>query len=175
MSDDLISQAQYARRVKISAQLLAHHIRVGNVPTHGENRKVSISEADAALRDVLKRGEIPAGVTDKRTPPAPVAKGQMTLHEARAERARHDAARSKLAREKEEIELSLLKRDVVLIGDVEREWVEALSILRGRLIAIPAKVAGRVGSNSTPTALQALIDAEIRQALEELNGGGTAA
>jgi len=176
MSDDLISQAAYARRVGISAQLLAHHVKVGNVAVHGDQRRVSIAEADAALRDVIKVSKIPGGPAE---PKAAIAGNgaakSLTLHEARAERARQDAVRAGLAKEKEQIELGLLRGSVVRLADVEREWSTALAILRSRLIAIPSKVASRAAAEADPMLVRDMIEEEIRFALDELSSGGRAA
>jgi hypothetical protein len=183
MPSDLIAQAAYARRIGISAQLLAHHIKVGNVAVHGEHRKISIAEADAALRDIVKPANIPnatrvassgkAAAGGARL--APSEGVPLTLHEARAERARQDAARSALAREKERIELDLLRGSVVALSEVEREWAAALTILRSRLIAIPSKVAARIAATSDPAVARDILDEEIRFALDELSKGSATA
>lgn len=177
MSGDLISQSAYARRVGISPQLLHHHIKAGTVPVHGDQRRVSIAEADDALRDVLKVGVV-AKVAPVAVAPVVASKAVeageakvMTLHEARAERARQDAVRAKLAKEKDEIELALLRGAVVRLGEVEAEWTAMLGALRSRLLAIPAKAAARVAAMSDPTAVKAFLDDEMRLALDDLSGG----
>lgn len=178
MSGDLIAQAAYARRVGISPQLLNHHIKTGNVPVHGEHRKVSISEADAALRDILRVGVISESTqksaapddAEKKIEVAPEPKS-LTLHEARAERARQDAVRAKLAKEREEIELALLKGEVVRSADVELEWVAILSALRSRLLAIPSSAAARVAAISDIAAVRTFLDDAIRLALDDLSTG----
>lgn len=176
MSGDLISQSAYARRVGISPQLLHHHIKTGTVPVHGDQRRVSVAEADDALRDVLNVGVV-AKVASIATPPVAGSKAAeageakvLTLHEARAERARQDAVRARLAKEKEEIELALLKGAVVRLGEVEAEWTAVLGALRSRLLAIPAKAAARVAAMSDPSAVKAFLDDEMRLALDELSG-----
>lgn len=172
MSGALISQAAYARRVGISAQLLAHHIKVGNVQTHGELRKINYVEADESLQGVIKKANIPspAASASEPAPQSPSGDKILTLHEARAERARQDAARAKLAKEKEAIELGLLQGAIVMAADVEREWSGLLSVLRSRLISIPSKIAARAAAENSPQIVQSLLDAEIRMALEELSG-----
>ena len=156
----------------MSPQLLAHHIKVGNVEAEGERRLICIEDADAALRDIVKTAKMP-GAADAvcAGKSADGALRPATLHEARAEKARQDAERSALAKEREAIELEILKGRIVEVGEVEREWGAALAILRSRLIAIPSRVASRASSASNPHVVQDLIDAEIRAALEELSGG----
>lgn len=178
MSGDLIAQAAYARRVGISPQLLGHHIKIGNVPVHGMHRKVSISEADDALRDILSVGAI-AKFPAPETAPSMASKPDaadpeiktLTLHEARAERARQDAVRARLAREKEEIELALLKGEVVRVADVELEWAAILAALRSRLLAIPSASAARVAAISDLAAVKSFLDDAIRLALDDLSSG----
>lgn len=174
MPDDLISQAAYARRVGISAQLLAHHIRVGNVAVHGEQRRISIGEADAALREIIKAAKIPGKAAAKAVAVNDAPK-VLTLHEARAERARHDAVRSALAKEKEELELGLMRRSMVPLAEVEKEWSAALGILRARLIAIPAKIAPGAAAERDPVLICKMIEEEIWLALNELSGRSEAA
>lgn len=169
MPRTLISQAAYARRIGVSPQLLAHHIKVGNVEAEGERRLICIEDADAALKDIVKPAKMPLAANAGKS--ADDALRPATLHEARAEKARQDAERSALAKEREAIELEILKGRIVEVGEVEREWGAALAILRSRLIAIPSRVASRASSASNPHVVQDLIDAEIRAALEELSGG----
>lgn len=167
MPRTLISQAAYARRIGVSPQLLAHHIKVGNIEPHGERRLICIEEADTALKDVIRSAKVP----EQKSAVAPISgERPSTLHEARAEKARQDAARSALARERENIELEMLKGRVVPLAEVEREWGGALAILRSRLISIPSRLAARVAATSNPRVAQDLMDDEIRAALEELSG-----
>lgn len=173
MSGTLISQAAYARRVKISPQLLAHHIKVGNVDVHGDRRLICVEDADAALRDVIRVAGIPAAEKSSRPESEPPKTGDRvaTLHEARAERARQDAQRAEIAKRREEIELGLLSGRIVYLDDVEAEWASRLAGLRSRLISIPSRIAGRVAAEPNPQIVREMLDDEIRLALEDISNG----
>lgn len=65
----------------------------------------------------------------------------MTLYQARTIRAREDAERSHIAREREQIELDKLRGSVVSIADAAQVLSEVLSNLRAKVLGLPHRIA----------------------------------
>jgi phage terminase Nu1 subunit (DNA packaging protein) len=80
------------------------------------------------------------------------------------ERARLTAARARLA----EIEAARASGLVVEVEESLRQLAEELSVVRTRLLAIPAKAAPRLLHVSEPEVARAIVEREIIEALKEL-------
>lgn len=174
----LISQSAYARRIGITPQGLEYHIKRGTVALIGPKRLVCIEDADASMREHKHpsyerpgASVVPVGDGVERPQAKPVGEKPKTetLHESRANKAREDAKRSKIAREKEEIELAALRGGMVRVADVTSEAVAAYLIVRTKLLAIPTKIAGRVALMKDPHAIRAMLEDTIKESLDEIS------
>jgi len=84
------------------------------------------------------------------------------------------AERARLAKEQadaQELKNAISRGEVLQTADVEREWSDILARVRSGMLAVTSRIRFRI---STIDATQAaIIDAEIRQALEALSDDAT--
>jgi hypothetical protein len=76
-------------------------------------------------------------------------------------------------RRSEEYDLRLREGDLNEAADVERLYGYMLSNFRARLLSVPAKVAPRVKGKTDEVEVEAIIKAEIDEALQELSNFDT--
>lgn len=97
-------------------------------------------------------------------PTAPVEIDEAKITMAEAQR------REAVAKAKQR-ELDLMEREGKLLAaeDVEREWSSIVSAARNRLLLMAAKLAPRIAMVSDVRECQALIEKEVREALQKLS------
>ena len=86
----------------------------------------------------------------------------LTLDEART---RKLTAEAELA----EIELAKAKGDLVPTEMVIKAWIDVLSAMKAKLLAIPSKAAPVLAAEDNPGEVQKLLDSELEEALNELS------
>ena len=87
--------------------------------------------------------------------------GQGDYGAARAELYKERAAKMRLEREK--LEGALIPR-----ADVAAAWSQIFTLIKTRMMAIPSKLALRLSQCKAPGETKALLDAEIREGLEDV-------
>lgn len=170
----LVSKSQYCRMRGIDPALLTRRITDGLITTEGPRELVDVAKADAALMDALGAAgrKVPArkGSTAARPGsgrrPQTSAGGGITLHEARTIRAREDAERARLAKEREAIELSTLRGEVCSIDDVAQAVGECFSNARAKWLAAPSKYASLIAPDDPARAFKALTAAVLEVLVE---------
>jgi hypothetical protein len=80
---------------------------------------------------------------------------------ARARKARADAALA-------ELEIAKSCNELVLRSDVAAAWRVALIGLRAKLLAIPSKASSQIAGETSKKTIEAYLERQIREALEEL-------
>lgn len=159
---------------ELDAMLLA------DTPTSEESKTVSAGELAAWLGltsnriHALARDGILPRVENKRYP-LRLAVGAYCEHArslAKGKNVDADLAAAKLAlakanAEKAETANAKARGELIPAGDVEREWSRVLRGVRAAMLALPSRVAQRLG-HLTPHDIAA-VDREVRDALEELS------
>lgn len=90
-----------------------------------------------------------------------------TLEQIREQRLK----KLKHTNEKLTIEIKRLKGGLVLVDDLKREVIQANTIVKNRLLGIPAKLAPRLAGMTEPHEIQQTLRYEIETALNELAYG----
>jgi phage terminase Nu1 subunit (DNA packaging protein) len=84
----------------------------------------------------------------------------------------HEKARKERAlADKHEMDLSLRRGELLEASDVERVWLSRITAAKTRLMGIPRKCAPAVVMVTAPADAEAIIEQEVRDALEELAKG----
>lgn len=78
----------------------------------------------------------------------------------------------RLQADRAELEVSEMAGDLVRSQDVSREWYNAVSDCKGRLLSIPTKAAPIVAAETSAGACKKIIDDLVFEALEELGSYG---
>lgn len=82
---------------------------------------------------------------------------------------RERALREKANREKAEIELGILKGDIASVSQVATKWQQIAVALRTKFLALPTKLAAKLGAAKTMVDRQAVIKKAITGVLVELS------
>jgi len=69
--------------------------------------------------------------------------------------------------EKKEIEVALLKSELVYVDDVMSDWMNATSNFRGKILAMPSKLAAQCSGADSAT-IKSVWDKMVEEALAEL-------
>lgn len=148
---ELVSQAEFARRMGWTRQY---------VSKLGKNCRLVLAgnlvDVEASIAAV-QAGADPARQLDA---PRPVAPGEMSFAQARAQRERANAQLAEL--ELGERRGALLPRDMV-----EREAFERARGLRDRILMVPALIADELAVMTDGPAIRRKLDNALRQALRE--------
>jgi hypothetical protein len=95
-----------------------------------------------------------------------LARSDQTDDEAiKGERLRWFRTRSDMA----DLEIAARRRDLLPGDMVERAWSNVILASRTRLLAIPSKLATRLGLLASPAAIENVLEVEINAALNELS------
>ena len=143
---ELLSQAEYARRKGFAPPYLSELIRKGKVPTVGKN--IDPKAADKALID----NAVGARKLGKQKIPYSEALRRKMLAAARLS----------------EMELAQKKGELVELESVRKVQEEVNSNIRSRLLLLPPKLAQRLVGIEEPATLQAIVEAEVVETLNEL-------
>lgn len=81
-----------------------------------------------------------------------------------AEKARLDAARADMT----ELDLAERRGELVPVGDVEFGLAALLSGVRTRILAVPAKVAADVATETKPAVCHEIVERAVHEALEQI-------
>ena len=92
----------------------------------------------------------------------------MTLHDARTIKAREDAQRAQISKEREALELAQMRGELIEIAEVARMVSDEYAAIRAKLLSLPSKLASPLAAESTVSGCQALLVQSIREALREL-------
>jgi len=92
---------------------------------------------------------------------AQTVEGVLDFHEEKARL-------TKMQADKAEMEVMEMSGELVRVEDVLSDWQSILMDCKGKLLAIPSKVATLVADMDDPAEAQQLVDEHIREALEEL-------
>jgi len=171
----LVTKAEYARLRGIDPALITRRIADGLLQVEGPEELINVAKADEAMKDALgAAGKKPARRGSKGARPGSGRRpeglddGGLTLHEARTMRAREDATRARIAREREELALAKLKGEYVAVADVSEVMTRDYGYVRTKLLAMPSKLALRLAAETTAPGCFAILTAGVREALEDL-------
>jgi hypothetical protein len=104
----------------------------------------------------------------------PASRGAIHPRKSSAAIGQSDPARrrySMAVAELKEIQLAEKRGELVSISDVTATLADELTAVRGRLLAMPGRLAGALAIMSDPAEIEAAIDKEVRGALTELSTG----
>jgi phage terminase Nu1 subunit (DNA packaging protein) len=79
------------------------------------------------------------------------------------------ALKTKVERERHELKLAKERNEVVLIKDVRHAAEHVFGNVRARLLALPSKLAPKLGRATTPAERQEMVRVEVYDALTELS------
>lgn len=171
-SRTLVPMAQYARMRSLSQNAISKRVSEGSLNVVGPRRLIDVAEADVVLAEHI--GGIAAGRSSPGSGRKPQVKKEgekLTLHEARTEKAREDAFRARIAKEKEEIELKILKGDFVERRSLQAKSFKLGRIVRDAMLNIPDRVAADVAAETDAFKIHSRLTKEIREALTALATG----
>lgn len=80
-----------------------------------------------------------------------------------------NAKLARAKRQKVQLEIDLIKKDLIETKDVERVWTDMVIATRTRLASLPSRMALKVIGTDDKNKVIALLDKEIRKALDELS------
>jgi len=123
-------------------------------PTIGNNKSAKLSsiQSDPVTATQVKQGDFE---------PADSEEADLAFRVARANKTRADA---RLA----EIEVSKARGELVATVDVAAAWSEVLVGLRAKLLSIPTKAGATMAAETDQAVIEAFLEDQIRDALEEL-------
>ena len=75
------------------------------------------------------------------------------------------AQHEKVKKEKTEIEVARMRGEVVELTAVERLWTNIASVVRGRFVGLPKKLAASLVMMENPDEIEEILDREVRDAL----------
>ena len=75
------------------------------------------------------------------------------------------AQHEKVKKEKTEIEVARMKGEVVEVQAVDRLWSNIASVVRGRFVGLPKKLAASLVMIESPDRIEEILDREVRDAL----------
>ena len=157
----LMTQAQYARRRRVSRQAVADRIRRGLLPTYGHDRRLNPEEADRWWHETTVRPEAAAGATVGPPSAFMQARVALLLTEVQLRRLRHEDRRSQL-----------IARDAVL-----SKFALTMRAMREGFQALPARIAAdlaadlgcaRDGRRLEPAMVQRALEPYVQRQLDEL-------
>lgn len=167
----LVTKAEYARVRDMDRSLLTRRIKAGVVQVEGEKELIDVEKADAALAAALgpqrKRGSTVARPGSGRRSTEP-RDGGMSLHQARTLRAREELERSRIARERESIELEVLKQKYVSVEDVATVWGEAFSLFKTQVLGIAPHTCHQLAATADHRACFQIVNGAVISALQQL-------
>lgn len=82
------------------------------------------------------------------------------------------AALANAQRRKVEQDLAIRERELLEASAVEAEWTQMVLTFRGRMLALPSKLAPLLVNQANPREIQALLDQHVKEALAELVDAG---
>ena len=160
---NLMNQSAYARRRGVSKVAVGKAIKAGRIslvnglidPEVADIQWKANSRARASQSEAEQLPLAPPGGSDD-----PVKPDDYMISRNRREAA--DA-------EKAERALALDKQLLIQVAAVNTVWAHDYSATRDALLQIPARLGPQLAAESDPAVAQAMIDVEIRQALQVLS------
>jgi transcriptional regulator with XRE-family HTH domain len=161
---ELISQAELARRLGVSRQYVNRLVRSGKLELEG--KKIDAAKAVAALRQVRDparkyKTDEPADLDQPAPQPEPAAKRQPTFAEAKTMK---EVYLARMARLKYEEEAGKL----VPKADVEARAADIGMVVKQNILSIPSRLMDQLADETDPREINAILEAELRRALEQL-------
>ena len=149
-----VSVQVIARLLMISERRVQQLANEGVIP-RTESRRYNLEESVQAYIQFLQGKNVGRAMADE----------QIDFHEEKARL-------TKIQADKAQFELDEMARSLVKADDVSREWYNAVSDCKGRLLSIPTKAAPIVAAETSAGACKKIIDDLVFEALEELGSYG---
>lgn len=149
-----VSVQVIARLLMISERRVQQLANEGVIP-RSETRRYNLEESVQAYIQFLQGKNVGRGMADE----------QIDFHEEKARL-------TKIQADKAQLELDEMARSLVKAEDVSREWYNAVTDCKGRLLSIPSKAAPIVAAETSAGACKKIIDDLVYEALEELGSYG---
>jgi hypothetical protein len=170
---ELVTRAEYARRVDVAARTIGKYCQKGVIPLHDD--MINPDEADAALKKYLV-DPIGSGKHDLNTGKLAVDDGSpddegVGSRKRKTNNSTYTEARTqekKLKIELLRLEVSLRKGAMVLTKDVEFAAFTAARELRDRMLNIPDRVAAIVAAETDEVRVRDIITESIENELTAL-------
>ena len=148
-----VSVQVIARLLMISERRVQQLVNEGIIP-RSESRRYNLEDSVQAYIQYLQGKNVGKGIEDE---------GAIDFH---VEKARL----TKIQADKAQFELEELAGSLVRADEVEREWTNAVTSCKTRLLGIPSKAAPIVAPETSAGACQKIISDLVYEALEELSG-----
>lgn len=165
-----ISVAEFARRAGVSHTAIFKAIKAGKLPRLSDG-SMDPGLVDGPWRKANRRGPKPKVETERRETETPEqAAERIVIDGGHAPHSLAEAERIKenyLAKLKQ-LEYDLKSGEVVRVADVMQIVASQYAVVRSRLLSLPAKTAPRAAILAAATEVQALLQAEINEALTAL-------
>ena len=149
-----VSVQVIARLLMISERRVQQLANEGVIP-RSETRRYNLEESVQAYIQFLQGKNVGRGMADE----------QIQFHEEKGRL-------TKIQAHKAQLELDEMARSLVKAEDVSREWYNAVTDCKGRLLSIPSKAAPIVAAETSAGACKKIIDDLVFEALEELGSYG---
>lgn len=149
-----VSVQVIARLLMISERRVQQLANEGVIP-RTESRRYNLEESVQAYIQFLQGKNVGRAMADE----------QIDFHEEKARL-------TKIQADKAQLELDEMARSLVKAEEVSREWYNAVTDCKGRLLSIPSKAAPIVAAETSAGACKKIIDDLVFEALEELGSYG---
>ena len=149
-----VSVQVIARLLMISERRVQQLANEGVIP-RTESRRYNLEESVQAYIQYIQGKSVGRAMVDE----------QIDFHEEKARL-------TKIQADKAQLELDEMARSLVKAEDVSREWYNAVTDCKGRLLSIPSKAAPIVAAETSAGACKKIIDDLVFEALEELGSYG---
>lgn len=153
MSNDLVTVTEAATRLGLNKSNVSRQVRKLELARDGKGR-FSFEEYERArageLNPYMARGDAPLGANGVR----PAANAATRLKEAQAERAR--------------LELDERKGLLIERAEVVQVVTDAVREMRDGMLGLPGRLAGQLASMTDAVEITRLIDASMRELLEQM-------
>jgi len=171
----LVSQAEYARRRGVSRQYIGQMVAKGVIAL--QDRRVDVAQADAALASMREPARPQRRVNPKSEPASPTVNAKIeppALPQGGGDlptlllktRIKSEVEKAKLLEIKARVEAG----KYVDADDVRSAAFNKARVVRDGLLNIPERLAAVLAAETDAGRIHALLNQEIRAALEELSG-----
>ncbi|MDY4296816.1 MULTISPECIES: hypothetical protein [unclassified Xanthomonas] len=161
-----LSVADYAVHRGCSDSYIRRMRRLGKLVMHADGKRILVAQSDALLDDVTDpvRGgdrspgaELRRDVPTARVPPGDVPSVQEAVRRERLARARTA-----------ELELGELSKELTRVKGVERAVFTLVRQALNSMMNMSGRLRAKLAAESDPRAVEAMLDAEVRQIAEAM-------
>ncbi len=168
-SETALSVADYAAHRGCSDSYIRRMRRLGKLVMHADGKHILVAESDALLDDItdpVRGGDRSPGAEPRRdVPTARVLPSDVPSVQEAVRRER--LARARTA----ELELGELSKELTRVKGVERAVFTLVRQALNSMLNMSGRLRAKLAAESDPRAVEAMLDAEVRQIAETMQKG----